>query len=266
MNFMFLRRTTQKKIHAIPGNIPPLARVDDGVRVYVIGDIHGRDDLVRKICNDIRKDSETMPFGMKKIAVFLGDYLDRGMNSREVIDFLVGNPLPGFDIHFLKGNHEQKLLDFLEDFEEGGAWLELGGGATVFSYGVRVPKEVEVAGRLKYIHDAFRGKLPDSHHRFLKNLEIQHTIGDYLFVHAGVNPKHPLDDQNPNDIIWGVDEFLDFDDDLDKVVVHGHSTNLGPIERNNRIGIDTGAYFTDDLTCLVLEEGERRFLSTKRPA
>ena len=260
---MFLRKTIQNP--SPPENIHALARVSEGVRVYVIGDIHGRDDLVREICRRILSDSQSMPPGMKKVAVFLGDYLDRGMNSRDVIDFLIKNPLPSFDIHFLKGNHEQKLLDFLDDCKEGGMWLELGGGATVFSYGVRVPKKIKVADRIKYIHDAFREKLPTAHQHFLKNLEIQHSVGDYLFVHAGINPKRPLDDQNPNDIIWGVDEFLDFDDDLGKVVVHGHSTAINPIERNNRIGIDTGAYFTDDLTCLVLEGADRRFLSTKRP-
>ncbi len=242
-----------------------MARIPDGIRVYVIGDIHGRDDLTREICHRILGDSQSMPPGMKRAAVFLGDYLDRGMNSREVIDFLIDDPLPGFETHFLKGNHEQKLLDFLDDCNEGGMWLELGGGATVFSYGVRVPKEIKVADRLKYIRDAFCVEFPDTHLRFLKNLEIQYTVGDYLFVHAGINPKRPLDDQNPDDIIWGVDEFLDFDDDLGKIVVHGHSTTVNPVERSNRISIDTGAYFTNNLTCLVLEGTEQRFLSTKQP-
>jgi len=240
---------------------PAVASVPRGVRVYAVGDIHGRLDLLDQMLGQIQRDSTTAG-DLVKYIVFLGDYVDRGPHSSSVIERLAGGPPPGFGAIHLRGNHEAAMLDFLEDIRVGPNWLTYGGNATLGSYGVVPPAEDASANRLAEAQEQFNAALPAHHRAFLKGLRSSVTIGDYLFVHAGVRPGVPLDRQDATDLIWIRDEFLRSQADHGKVVVHGHTIALQPEVRANRIGIDTGAYATNRLTALVLEGGERRFLCT----
>jgi len=238
------------------------ARVPEGMRVYTIGDIHGRADLLQDLHRMIRADASTTPSGTKKIAIYLGDYVDRGLHSRDVIDLLLDEPLEDFDTVYLKGNHDDVFLNFLDDESEGPDWFRVGGDATVYSYGVRIPHHIALVDRFTYVQEALRAAVPPRHLAFLARLEVVREIGDYLFVHAGIQPGRALNEQEPEDMLWIREEFLESRADHGKVVVHGHSVSDRPEVRVNRIGIDTGAYASHHLTCLVLEGATRRFLST----
>jgi serine/threonine protein phosphatase 1 len=236
------------------------------MRVYAIGDIHGRLDLLDELHGLILADSErSQP--IVKAVVYLGDYVDRGLQSKEVVDRLLEGPLPGFRPYYLKGNHEQALLDFLEDVSVGPAWRNFGGCETMHSYGVAMAGTLATRHEFEAAQADFAARLPASHLAFFRALKLSVTLGDYHFVHAGVRPGVPLERQVPEDLLWIRDVFLDSDEDFGKTVVHGHTPEPQPVIRHNRIGIDTGAYMTGILTCLVLEKGERRFLQTgQRPA
>lgn len=236
------------------------SRVPDGLRVYAIGDIHGRSDLLRELHELIQNDARSCVTANKSI-VYLGDYVDRGLDSKGVIDTLL-KPLEGFDCVHLKGNHEDTLLRYLDDYTMGMRWFPIGGDATVMSYGVRLPKGLSAKEREAHMWSEFQANIPADHLSFFSGLNLMHRVGDYAFVHAGVRPGTPIDQQNPTDLMWIRDSFLDCKDNFGAVVVHGHSTARKPEIRLNRIGIDTGAYATNILTCLVLEGATRRFLTT----
>ena len=233
-----------------------------GVCVYAIGDVHGRADLLAELHRLIEADAAHLTPGTDKVAVYVGDYVDRGLESRQVIDLLTQRPLRGFRRVHLLGNHDAWLLSFLAEPKIGPSWLRYGGNATLLSYGVRMGKpidDIEYYGRLQ---EALSERIPPEHIEFLESLALNHETGDYLFVHAGVRPNLALDRQAPEDLLWIREPFLSSRQDFGKVVVHGHTVDSVPIVRANRIGIDTGACWTGCLTCLVLEEGGHRFLST----
>lgn len=244
-----------------PASTAPTFRVPEASRVYVIGDIHGRADLLARLHDLITADAEAHPT-RRKVVVYLGDYVDRGFESREVIDGLLAQPLQGFEVVRLKGNHEQVLLDFLDDSTMGFNWLMIGGDATLYSYGVAKAPRAGRLDNLDTVQGAFRDALPQSHLDFFRGLESYHVEGDYLLVHAGVRPGVALADQEARDLIWIRDEFLNSAADHGKMVVHGHSIVDRPETRANRIAIDTGAFATGRLTCLVLDGTAREFLST----
>lgn len=238
----------------------PVPQVPPGTRVYAIGDIHGRADLLADLHRTILADAENAP--ERRVAIYLGDYVDRGLQSRLVLDTLLAEPLPGFECIHLKGNHEAALLDFLTDIRIGPGWMQFGGAATLMSYGARrvmsdAPESVFAAARKELAQG-----LPGDHLRFLESLPLRHEEGDYLFVHAGVRPGVPIARQTENDLLWIRNEFLDWREPFERIVVHGHTITEEPDVRVNRIGIDTGAFATGRLTCLVLQGSERRFLST----
>ena len=233
----------------------PAPRVPEGARVYVIGDIHGRLDLLTQLRERIVLDSGDFT-GERKVMVYLGDYVDRGPQAKEVIDLLVDEPLGGFESVHLEGNHEKFFLDFLGDASVWPLWLYNGAGATISSYGVSSTAGAES------VQAEFRARIPARHLEFLSALALSHTEGDYFFVHAGVRPGVALEDQDEADMIWIRDLFLSSDADHGKIVVHGHSIARQPEIEANRIGIDTGAYATGTLTCLVLEGEGRAFLHT----
>lgn len=198
----------------------------------------------------------------RNVIVYLGDYVDRGQDSRAVIDLLRDEPLHGFEHVYLKGNHEEGLLHFLEDAQYGPPWFAYGGEATLYSYGVRPPRLFTDAAGLQRAQSEFAQKLPPEHLDFLTHLKLMHIEDDYLFVHAGLRPGVPLAQQNPQDLLWIRDEFLYSDEEFGKIVVHGHSITETPTIRHNRIGIDTGAFAGGRLTCLVLEGTRRTFLTS----
>ncbi len=234
--------------------------VPAGERVYAVGDIHGRADLLDALHQTILTDAGAAGEPARTI-VYLGDYVDRGPDSRKVLDILIHGPLPGFQAIHLMGNHEDMMLRFL-DGPATPLWLVNGGDATARSYGVTLPASASGPDAIEAIRAGLDVALPDGHRRFLENLRPFHIAGDYLFVHAGIRPGVPLDDQSPAELMWIRDRFLSSEDDHGYVVVHGHTITEHPEVRTNRIGIDTGAFFTDQLTCLVLTGAGRSFLTT----
>lgn len=239
-----------------------LATVTPGCRVYAIGDIHGRADLLARLHAAIQEDAASADGVERFLAVYIGDYIDRGLQSREVIDLLLDEPLRGFEAVHLKGNHEDMLLRFLEDATAGPIWLANGGDGTLLSYGVGSSTQVRDAEALDELRQQLSERIPARHIEFLKSLRLSYRIGDYMLVHAGIRPGRPLDDQDSRDLLWIREDFTSSDETHGKVIVHGHSVNYRPEERTNRIGIDTGAFATGRLTALVLEGQSRRFLQT----
>jgi len=230
-----------------------------GARMYCIGDIHGRDDLLVDLHAQIEADAADYR-GRKQI-LYLGDYIDRGPQSCQVIERLLNAPLAGFESIHLKGNHEQFLLDFLEFPGAAAGWLTFGGRETLASYGIDVPV-MPARSRLAELAGSLADTLPPEHLAFFRDSPVCWRGGDYYFVHAGIRPGVPLDQQHAEDQIWIRDEFLDSTCDHGVVVVHGHTNGEHPEFRSNRIGIDTGACFTGVLTCLVLEDQDQRLLQT----
>lgn len=235
------------------------ARIPDGQAVYAIGDIHGHVDLLDELLRRIETDMAANPLSQSTI-VFLGDYVDRGPHSAAVIDRLSGlADLPGHVM--LRGNHDQRLLDFVEDGDfDGEAFLYWGGLATVASYGIDVTGQHTPQGLSRELARMF----PPRHRRFLQNLRYSHGIGDYFFAHAGVRPQVPLDQQDNHDLMWIRNDFLVHQGSFGKVVVHGHTPVDWVDVHPNRINVDTHAYDSGVLSCLVLEDNRWRTLHAER--
>ncbi len=240
---------------------PAQPTVPAGRRLYAIGDIHGRADLLRDLHGLILSDAAGAPAAHKSI-IYVGDYVDRGIESRRVIDMILEGPLASFECIHLLGNHEKAMMDFLDDIEIGPDWLSFGGAATLYSYGVGLNSGGDSQERFLAIQANLRQRLPASHLEFLRSLKLMHVEGDYCFVHAGIRPGINLDRQQEYDLLWIRDEFLMSSKDHGKVVVHGHSISRSPQVRPNRIGIDTGAFASGRLTCLVLDGTSQSFLQT----
>ncbi|MGE0665687.1 MAG: metallophosphoesterase [Sphingomonadales bacterium] len=224
-----------------------------------MGDIHGRLDLVRQLYGLIEADAAEAE-GRCSI-VFLGDYVDRGPDSAGVIDFLLNDVDPRFGPVFLKGNHEDLWRRFLDEPEIGPAWFDTGGVMTVVSYGIREG----LAGRaadFAAISTRLRRAMPPAHHAFLDGLALSHRAGPYVFAHAGLRPRVPVDRQDAQDLMWIRREFLGAEEFGGLCVVHGHSQVTDATNLPHRIGVDTGAYHSGRLTCVVLDGDTRRFMST----
>ncbi|MCC2662396.1 MAG: serine/threonine protein phosphatase [Geminicoccaceae bacterium] len=237
------------------------ARVPPGVCVYAIGDIHGRAELLNFLHHQIALDASQLTPGTHKIVLYIGDYVDRGPESRQVLDLLIHEPLEDFHPVYLLGDHDAWLLNFLIDAAKiAPSWLRHGGDATRDSYGVRLRQRVDDLPYYQDLQSDLRERIPRRHVEFLERLDLRYEVGDYLFVHAGVRPSVSLDRQTAADLILIGETFLGSRRDFGKIVVHGHSVEAEPAVRANRIGIDTGACWTGSLTCLVLEEDRHRFL------
>ncbi|MCP5365233.1 MAG: serine/threonine protein phosphatase [Hyphomicrobiales bacterium] len=241
------------------GSQPP-AEVPEGLRIYAVGDIHGREDLLIQMHALIRADAR-FSRGLKYKIVYLGDYVDRGAQSFDVIETLLYDPFTDFKRVFLKGNHEEMMLNFIAG-PPGSLWTSNGGLATLASYGVIAEDSFFFHRDLAEARRSLIAALPPAHRAFLNELRVYHTEGDYLFVHAGIRPGTALGFQDDRDLLWIRDPFLSSDADFGKRVVHGHTITAEPEVRHNRIGIDTGAFSTGRLTCLVLEGNSIRFLQT----
>lgn len=237
-----------------------LSSVPEGTIVYAIGDIHGRLDLLQKLEAMIERDAAGID-ASRRLIICLGDFVDRGDDSYGVIEHLVQGAPGSFERICLIGNHESYFLRFFDDRTVAGAWLANGGRETLSSYGVP-PPGFDIDGNSEEMQAELRTRVPESHLAFLQSLALSHREGDYLFVHAGVRPGVPIDRQDPDDLMWIREEFLADQRDFGAVVVHGHSIRPAPENLANRIGVDTGAYTTGRLSCVVLRGSERRFLST----
>ncbi|MDB4173086.1 metallophosphoesterase [bacterium] len=252
---------------AIASSKSHIPHIPHGTRVYAVGDIHGRLDLLEILHQSILDDAKSAP-GHKNVLIHLGDYIDRGPDSFGVVDSLAEFSPHNVEVINLKGNHEDFLLRFLGE-KKGPSplldvWRDNGCLETFLSYGIdiRDPKDRTPDEQAAFIRQQFAEAVPDSHMRFYKGLRLRQTIGDYLFVHAGINPANPIQHQKKNDLIWIRGRFLNHSGPFDKVVVHGHTISKSPEVLDHRIGIDTGAYYSHRLTCLVLEGNDRYFLET----
>lgn len=237
------------------------ASLPEGMRIYAVGDIHGRDDLLERLLDQIRRDAEEHPFE-RNLLIFLGDYVDRGLQSKAVLDRLTGPRLPGFEYVFLKGNHEQAMLQFLEDPAFGKTWKYYGGLETLHSYGITELTRTDDPAAFERARDHFLDVLPETHLDFLKMLPLTAEFGGYFFVHAGIRPGIPFHRQLEEDLLYIRGEFLETSSSFGKVVVHGHTPKEEVDIRPNRIGIDTGAYMTGVLTAAVLEGVGCRLVQT----
>ncbi|MFO1060406.1 MAG: metallophosphoesterase [Dongiaceae bacterium] len=233
-------------------------RPPDGERVYAVGDLHGRVDLLDAMHRLILADAAARP-AARSTVVYLGDYVDRGLDSPAVIDRLIDRPLAGFASIHLLGNHEDTMLRFHDgELAVAASWLHYGGQETLRSYGIEISRTVSLETlRQRLVH-----ALPARHLDFLRGLRLQHRAGDYLFVHAGIRPGLALERQRRDDLLWIREPFLGSQADHGVTVVHGHTISAEPERHGQRIGIDTGAYATGRLTALVVEGEEQRFLQT----
>jgi serine/threonine protein phosphatase 1 len=240
-----------------PGTVPA------GQAVYAVGDVHGRLDLLEDLLVRIREDAGQHPSDSTRSLVFLGDYVDRGPESRGVVDAVMSDLLPGFTTIRLMGNHEEAMLSFLDGESDGLDWLSFGGLETLLSYGVPLRSLPNSGEAVKALQAALIETVPERHVAFFRQCLLHYTVGDYVFVHAGVRPGVALEKQTQTDLLWIRDDFLRVRAPLPgRVVVHGHTICDLPQNRGHRINIDTGAFVSGRLTCLVLRGNERRFLST----
>lgn len=234
-----------------------------GRLVYAVGDVHGRLDALGLLLHDLAEDALAARPAQPPLLIFLGDYVDRGPDSRGVVELIQkARRWPRFEVRALKGNHEEALLQFLEDPDFGPIWFDNGGGATLLSYGVAPPLKAESEAWAR-ARDEFAAALPIAHKRFFENLELMIVQGDYAFVHAGVRPGVPLAEQAEHDLLWIRQEFLQARRPFEKMIVHGHtpaeSAQLTPV----RLGVDTGAYVTGVLTAVRLQGEEQRIMQAR---
>ena len=233
-----------------------MSNFEQAARIYAIGDIHGRLDLLERAIAAIRRDSQTAQG--TAITVTVGDYVDRGLRSREVIECLQANPF-GMPYVALRGNHESLFESFLRDPATGEHWRRLGGLETLASFGVPV-RDMMIGRGYDEAAKQLAAVMTVEHRGFLSSLHNSFVCGRYFFCHAGVRPGVPLERQSEHDLLWIRDEFLKSPADFGKIVIHGHTPVAEPEVRPNRINIDTGAFATGRLTCVVLEEEGHRFL------
>jgi serine/threonine protein phosphatase 1 len=244
----------------------PSPEAADATVVYAVADIHGRLDLLLDMESLIARDiAETRP--ARAVICYLGDYIDRGSQSAQVIEHLSTSARSFEQLParvFLKGNHEDRLLAFLSDPEANGAGLlDYGGRAALASYGISISDEPGAIDWLQ-LRDAFEQALPPAHLEFLQTLRLAFVWRDYIFVHAGLNPERPLDAQDGHDLIWIREAFLKSSRVWSHRIVHGHVVVPEPEFHANRIAIDTGASRTGRLTTLVVSEAAPRLLQITR--
>lgn len=233
----------------------------DGYRAYAIGDVHGRMDLLTALLAKIEMDIASRN-DSENIIIFLGDLIDRGPHSAAVVEHLRNYRPDNATTIFLCGNHEEVMLRVLAG-ESGGLlkdWLKFGGAECLRSYGLE-PATLTIEGESAALA-AIRKAVPRAHADFLASFADTFRFGDYLFVHAGIRPGLGIADQAQTDLRWIREPFLEDTADHGFVVVHGHTISNKVEERANRIGVDTGAYRTGNLTALAIEGAARWFLDT----
>jgi serine/threonine protein phosphatase 1 len=229
---------------------PDYPPAPDGFTVYAVGDIHGRADLLDQIHDLIDRD-KTISSSERNVEVYLGDYIDRGADSATVISRLIKRSSQTRTI-FLRGNHEQLLLDFLNGKDCWSEWKTVGCSPSCLSYGIS-PNLLFRNVSAKVVRQALQERVPSEHIRFYEDTSSYCCLGSYLFVHAGIRPGIKLEDQNPSDLLNIRQSFLKFEGDLGYMVIHGHTPVESPDLRKHRINIDTGAFATNRLTCLRID-------------
>jgi calcineurin-like phosphoesterase family protein len=243
-----------------PQDVRAAAVLPPGVRIYAIGDIHGRADLLRTLLGKVDADRKSRPVD-RSVVVFLGDYIDRGPSSKDVLDILL-DYRASFETIFLKGNHEKLAVDFLQNPSVIETWRSCGGFETLLSYGLKPSLLSSSADERLRLSREFAECMPTEHRRFLMSLQLYFQCGEFLFVHAGIRPKVRLRDQDEKDLLWIRDAFLEYEKPFELFVVHGHTPVHAPDMQSNRLNIDTGAFATGRLTCVAIEGSMIRLLST----
>ncbi|WP_235562745.1 metallophosphoesterase family protein [Brevundimonas sp. Root1423] len=240
--------------------------VPTGTVVWAIGDIHGRLDLLVPLVDAIREDLRGA-IATRKLVIFLGDYIDRGPHSRGVLEYLAElEPVDGIEWRFLKGNHEQTMIEFLDDPSVGVKWCEYGGDATLRSFGLRPPALKHRTEGWTHLSADLNYKVSSKMRAFLDAQELSITVGDYFFAHAGARPGELLDRQSAEDLLWIRRSFLDSSTEFDRIVVHGHTPTAEVYADQRRVGIDTKAYESGILTALRLSGRERSVMQTIAPS
>lgn len=229
----------------------------EGLRLYAIGDIHGRLDLLKAMHGRIADDLAARRPADFRI-VYIGDYTDRGPDSKGVLDFLSASCKQDSRNIALMGNHDEEFLEFLATAKRDGLFACNGGDATARSYGVEI--DFSSGRHARAGRDRLLKAMPETHIVFLSSLRRSVTLGDFFFCHAGIRPGVPLDAQDPHDLIWIRQGFLDHAGLYEKVIVHGHTPVARPDIQPNRIDIDTGAFKTGRLTALVIDGGEKTLI------
>jgi serine/threonine protein phosphatase 1 len=230
------------------------------LRIYAVGDVHGRLDLLDQLLANIHSDMLSRPVA-KAVFVFLGDYIDRGPFSRQTIDRLIELSKKN-ECVFLKGNHELIAIKCLSDPSVVDYWMRLGGMETLISYGVIAAGSTSNTMRTVELQAAFHNALPKAHFRFLRDLQTSFACGDFFFAHAGVRPRVRLSHQTESDLLSIRKEFLESRQDFGKIIVHGHTPTYEVEAAPNRINIDTGAFATGRLTCLMIEGSSLSVMDT----
>lgn len=242
----------------------PRAKTTDGVRLYAIGDIHGCFDLLVELLQRIESDGQSRPAAETRL-ILLGDYVDRGPKSAQVCELL--HSMRGASrVLCLRGNHDMALVEAVGGSRESlRFWLQYGGADTLESWGID-PALAEQAQMRESAEgeliEAMQRKIPGDMLEWLGTLPTFYSVGDYLFVHAGIRPKVRLEEQSDDDLMWIREPFLSSRVRHPQMVIHGHSEGEEPQVRPNRIGIDTAAYRTGVLTAIGIEEGEHWFVQT----
>lgn len=231
--------------------------VPEGERYYVIGDIHGRRDLFETLIEGVEADDARRGDAAKTIVVLLGDLIDRGADSAGVIR-AAREWGTRREVRYLAGNHEEMFLQSFDDTEMLRHFLKHGGRETVLSYDIDLGTYNALT--LKELQDAIHRIVPMEDREFLRGFEEMIVAGDYLFVHAGIDPSRPVEEQRRSDLLWIRERFLRHAQPFDHVVVHGHTIFDEVEDRGHRIGIDTGAFRSGRLTALMLEGHERAYI------
>lgn len=222
----------------------------EGVRIYAIGDIHGRADILEACFQKIDTHLTHHP-AVRPIQVAIGDYVDRGPDSKGVLD-LLWERSQQCEVVMIRGNHEQALIDFLSDPSSLENWARIGGLETLMSYGLK-PTFSPSPKQQKELEAGLRNAMPAQHQSLLRALVPSFVCGGYFFTHAGIRPGIPLSRQSEHDLMWIRDEFLLSEERFERIVVHGHTPVHQVDVRRNRINIDTGAYATGRLACMVFQ-------------
>jgi len=239
---------------------PPSGAVPSGVRIYAIGDVHGRVDLLRELLVMIGEDNVARLETDVQL-IFLGDLIDRGPASADVIRLAMGIASNLKSTRFLMGNHEEVFLRLLDgDAELFNFFNKIGGHETMLSYGIS-EEQIRSMDDEELLR-VLQAQVPPEHIEFIRSFEDIVVVGDYAMVHAGIRPGVALADQQAADLHWIREPFLAHREPLERIIIHGHSITEHIDERANRIGIDTGAYYTSRLTAIGLEGSDRWYLST----
>ena len=231
------------------------------MNVYAIGDIHG---CIKQLVTLQDKIFNYPKYNKNEdLLLYLGDYIDRGLNSKNVINRLLQLQKEGIKSIFLKGNHEQFMIDFLfNKINNLSNWLMNGADQTFKSYDIEVAEFIKdgfADDKIDKLRNIFLGKLTKEHIYFFNNFKLTYIMGDYLFVHAGINPEKSLSEQSEIDFLWSrSDQFFDKDFKFEKIIVHGHTPEKEAVSYPYRINIDTGCFFSGKLSCVCVNDQDKK--------